>query len=399
MKLPNLSTLLTGAIALAVVAGLAVFLLGGEGTKTATLSFDRAISVYKGSDIRVLGVPVGSVDSVEPNGTTVKVEVSYPESVKLPEDATAVIVTPAVVGDRFIQMIPAYDGSGPVLADGAQLGVDRTAEPLELDDVYQGIDDLLVAIGPQGANAPGPDGEGPLSKLLANTADNLAGNGRKINQTITDITGLTTTLDNNKDALFDTVTQVQRFVKILADNDETVRQFNDSLQGAADLLEGERDDLAATLDNLGTALVEVRRFVQDNRGSLSSNIDSLQRLTRILVNERESLDSILTDAPLALNNLYLVYNPAAGTLDTRANLTQPFKMLLNNPIQGLCGILREQPGGDQLCNSIKGPLSQVTDALPLDDVSQLLPRAGVAAPDRPDQYGDATLAGIIGGGQ
>ena len=394
MKLPSLSTLLTGAIALAVVVGLGIFLFGGEDEKTATLSFDRAISVYEGSDVRVLGVPVGKVVSVEPSGTTVKVDITYPASVKIPQDATGVIVTPAIVGDRFIQMIPAYDGSGPLLADGAKLGVDRTAEPLELDEVYQGIDDLLVAIGPQGANK-----DGALSDLLSSTADNLAGNGQALNDTITNFSQLTSTLDGNKDALFNTVTQVQRFVKILADNDQTVRQFNDSLASAADLLEGERDDLAAALDNLGTALVEVRRFVNDNSGTLSRNITDLKKLTQILVNEKDSLNSILTDAPLALNNLYLVYNPSAGTLDTRANLGQPFEMLLENPVQGLCGIVREQPGGKRLCNQIEGPLSDITDALPISDLADLAPRAGVATDAQSSQFGDASLAGILGGGQ
>ena len=393
MKLPSLSTLLTGAIALAVVVGLGIFLFGGEDEKTATLSFDRAISVYEGSDVRVLGVPVGKVVSVEPSGTTVKVDITYPASVKIPQDATGVIVTPAIVGDRFIQMIPAYDGSGPLLADGAKLGVDRTAEPLELDEVYQGIDDLLVAIGPQGANK-----DGALSDLLSSTADNLAGNGQALNDTITNFSQLTSTLDGNKDALFNTVTQVQRFVKILADNDQTVRQFNDSLAAAADLLEGERDDLAASLKNLGTALVEVRRFIDDNRGTLSRNITDLQKLTKILVNEKDSLDSILTDAPLALNNLYLVYNPSAGTLDTRVNIAQGFGLLEENPAKFLCAILREQPGGKQACNSIEGPLNELTSNSPLD-LGDIAPRAGLGAEPRSSQYGDASLAGILGGDQ
>ena len=47
-------------------------------------------------------------------------EVSYKGDVKLPNDVKAVVVSPSIVGDRFIQLAPAYDG-GAVLKDHAYL--------------------------------------------------------------------------------------------------------------------------------------------------------------------------------------------------------------------------------------------------------------------------------------
>ncbi len=394
MKLPHLSTLLVGAVVLALVVGGAVLLFAGGGQKTLTADFPRAISVYKGSDVRVLGVPVGKVEEVEPNGTSVTVTMTYDETVELPKNGKAVIVSPSIVGDRYIQMIPAYTG-GPVMADGARLGLDSTADPLELDEVYSGIDDLLVAVGPNGANK-----DGALSNLLDTTAANLAGNGEQLNRTITNLGKFTTTLANNKDDLFGTITEVQRFVRILAENDATVRRFNDSLAGAADLLEGERDDLAAALRNLGTALTDVRGFVQQNRGTLSRNITDLNKLTKILVGQRKALEDILTDAPLALNNLYLVYNPSAGTLDTRANLTQGLGLLQEDPVKFLCGILRTQPGGKQACNNLEKPLSDLAGQLPLPKPGAArAATGGTVTASRSAQYGDASLAGILGGGR
>ena len=60
---------------------------------------------------------------------------SYDAKIKVPADAKAVIVAPSIVGDRFIQLTPVYTG-GDVLADGAVLDTDRTASPLELDQIY-----------------------------------------------------------------------------------------------------------------------------------------------------------------------------------------------------------------------------------------------------------------------
>ncbi len=83
---------------------------GGEETRTVTAHFPRAVSVYKGTDVRVLGVNVGRVTAVTPEGNSVRVEMEYDAKYQLPSDAKAVIVTPTLVADRFVQLTPAYDG-------------------------------------------------------------------------------------------------------------------------------------------------------------------------------------------------------------------------------------------------------------------------------------------------
>ena len=176
-----------------VVAG-AVWMFGSDsGTKTVTAYFPRTVSVYEGSEVRVLGVPVGSVDKVVPEGTQVKVVMSYDDEVEVPADASAVIVSPSVVGDRFVQLTPAYT-AGDVMADNTVISAENTSMPLELDEIYSSIDELTVALGPTGANK-----EGALSDLLEQTAKNFGGQGAAFKQTIEDFGDLSGTLDENKE--------------------------------------------------------------------------------------------------------------------------------------------------------------------------------------------------------
>ena len=72
-----------------------------------------------------------------------------------------------------------------------------------------------------------------------------------------------------------------------------MRRFNDSLAGGADLLAGERQELAAVLRNLSVAMVQVRGFVKENRGSLTRNIAGLNRISKVLVKRRDALDKTL----------------------------------------------------------------------------------------------------------
>ena len=66
-----------GAVAaLALVVGAALVVFSGDDNKRLTAQFPRTVSLYAGSDVRVLGVKIGTVDSVTPAGTEVRVEMS-----------------------------------------------------------------------------------------------------------------------------------------------------------------------------------------------------------------------------------------------------------------------------------------------------------------------------------
>jgi len=337
-------------VLLLVAAALTMF--RGDEAKTLTAHFPRTISIYEGSDVRVLGVPVGTVDKVTPSGTDVVVTMHYDADVQVPDDAKAVIVAPSVVGDRFVQLTPVYDG-GAVLADGATLSEDRTAVPLELDQIYTSIDDLTVALGPTGANK-----EGALTDLLESTAANFGGQGAKFNTTVKDFSRLSKTLDDNKQELFGSARKLEGFIGTLAANDKTVRRFNDSLANVSEMLSGERDELSQALANLSTALGQVSSFVKENRDVLGRNISGLNRVSKVLVKRRGELDQILDSAPLALNNLALTYNPEAGTLDTNANIGELVNQITGDPSTLLCGIVGQADSSGALCNLVKQALGR-----------------------------------------
>jgi phospholipid/cholesterol/gamma-HCH transport system substrate-binding protein len=361
-----------------IAAGAIWFFGSGGGTKTVTAYFPRTVSVYEGSDVRVLGVPVGKVEEVEPEGTQVKVVMSYDDEIKIPADAQAVIISPSVVGDRYIQLTPAYE-DGAELADKTVLDTDRTAIPLELDEIYGSIDELTVALGPTGANE-----NGALTDLLEVTAKNFGGQGASFNETIKDFSDLSSTLEDNKEELFSSAERLQAFIETLAENDSTVRDFNQSLGDVSELLSDESEELTSALENLGVALDVVGGFVQENRASLGRNIRGINRVAKVLVKHREDLNTILRAAPLALNNLGLGYNPQAGTLDSNANMGNLIHNLESDPAQLLCGLVSANDPDGSICELIEG--------LPLPRKAPFGAGTGSRSDDLP--Y-DPTLNGLV----
>jgi len=357
-RLAGLSRILAGLVVLLLVVAALLTLGDRDGTKHVTVDFQQTNSLYEGSEVRILGVPVGTVEKLTPKGDVVSARLAYDGDVTLPADVTAVVVSPSIVGDRFVQLSPAYS-KGARLADGGHVPTERTAVPVELDEVYSSLDDLSVALGPKGANA-----DGSLSSLLDDSAAQLDGQGAQLNETIRNFGRLSTTLSDNKDELFGSLREVQQFVSLLEQNDASVRTFNDSTAKVADVLEGERDDLAATLASLSHALVDVNTLVSENRDELRGNVDNLTSLTNVLAARQEEVEALVVEAPTALSNVALAYDGRYGTLDTRANLVELLTNPLSDPATFLCALLGESGTGEgDVCATLGGLL----DLLPTDE--------------------------------
>ena len=388
--------LVLGAVAVSVlVSGCGAF--GSEETKTLTARFDRTVGLYEQSDVRILGVKVGQVTKIVPEGDQVRVEMSYAAEYDVQSDAKALVVAPSIVSDRYVQLTPVFTG-GAVLADGAVLSKERTAVPVEIDQIYDALNELNLSLGPKGANK-----DGALSDLLDVSARNLEGNGDKLGTTLTDFSQGLTALSDSRAELFGTVANLADFSNTIATRDDTVRAFNRDLADVASQLEGEREDLALAVRNLSIALGEVATFVKQNEGDLTKNIADLAEATRFLDERRPALEEFLTVSATALSNLQLAGNADSGTLDTRDNNVAEAEQ---NPAGVLCELLETAGQSPEEFRKIAEAL---TGVLPLpgnktNGASPAAPAGAVkAAPAGPvvvpPMERDMTLGGILDGGR
>lgn len=355
-----------------LIAVVAVLLAGGlylvlqPVGHTITAYFSSAAAVFEDNDVRVLGVPVGSITKVVPEGQQVRVEMQIDDpDLKLPGDAKAVVISPSLVTGRYIQLTPTYS-TGPELPDRAVIPIERTAVPLGVDDLTRTATELAKALGPNGANSTGA-----VSDFLKVGADNLAGNGQAVNNTIHNLGELSGTLAASREDLFGTVTELQSFVSTIKANDAEVREFNTRLADVAGFLASEKGDLAAAVSELSIALGDVADFVRDNRAALKGNVDKLTDVTAVLVKQRDALAETFDVAPAALSNLYNTYNASSGTLDTRANLNE----LTMPPIVMVCALIqRSAPQGlpKALTDSCAKVAPILNGALPLPSAAQVV---------------------------
>ncbi|BBZ68855.1 mammalian cell entry protein [Mycolicibacterium insubricum] len=316
---------LIAALVVVLVAGL-VLLWPGRGRYKITGLFTSAVGLYPGDEVRVVGVPVGRIDSIEPRATDVKVTMSIDDAVKLPADANALIVSPNLVAARFIQLGPAYDG-GPELAAGSTLDLGRTGVPVEWDEVKRELTKLSAELGPGAGGVAGP-----LTGFINQAADTFDGNGDSFRNALTELSRTAGRLGDSRTDLFGTIRNLQVLVNALSSSNEQLVQFTGHVASVSQVLADSSTGLDSTLATLNTALTDVRGFLKNNNDALIGTVNKLTDFTTVLSNQSDDIEQVLHVTPNGLANFYNIYNPAQGTVAGLLSLPN-----FANPVQFMCG--------------------------------------------------------------
>jgi phospholipid/cholesterol/gamma-HCH transport system substrate-binding protein len=246
-------------------------LVGGSEEQTYRAVFSRAIQLFPGGKVRVLGVDVGVVEQVEnePHGVVVTFRVEEPD-MQLPADVEAAIVPASLLGERYVQLFPAYQG-GPTLPPGATIPASRTAVPSEPDELLRSLQDYLGAIDPAAVN-----------KFVTNAATVLRGNGAELNDLIHHAAGVIGTLAAKRDDLARIVVEFDKLTRALLTRKEEVARLIHTYNEVVGTLTSNRAALEGSITGLNDMAVELASLLIAHRGALNQDVDSLTRTGRTL---------------------------------------------------------------------------------------------------------------------
>ncbi|OBG84186.1 mammalian cell entry protein [Mycobacterium sp. E136] len=320
------------------------------GPKTITAYFTSATAIYPGDEVRVAGVRVGTIKAIEPDGALARMRLSVDRDVPIPADAKAVIVAQNLVSARYVQLAPAYETSGPTLPDNAVIGVDRTAVPVEWDEVKEQLTRLATELGPSGDISTTS-----VSRFIDSAANAMNGNGDKLRETITQLAQVGRILADGSGDIVDVIVNLQTFVNALRDSNAQIVQFQDRLATVSSVIDSSRSDLDAALTYLAEAVGEVQRFIAGSRDQTAEQIQRLGAVTQNLADNRLTLENVLHVAPNAIGNGYNIYNPDTGTMIGGFALAN-----FANPVQLVCSSIAAvknatAPEASKACAEYLGP--------------------------------------------
>ncbi|CQD21403.1 virulence factor Mce [Mycobacterium lentiflavum] len=338
----------------AVLVGGVYVLTSQANNRTITGYFTSAVGLYPGDQVRVLGVPIGNIDSIEPRPSDVKITMTVPMDVKIPKDVKAVIMSPNLVAARFIQLAPAYTG-GAVLPDGASIDLSRTAVPVEWDEVKEALTQLAVSLGPTAGSM-----QGPLSTAINQAADTFDGNGQSFHSALQELSQVAGRLGDSRSDIFGTIKNLQVLVNALSASNEQIVQFAGNVASVSQVLADSSRHLDNTLGNLNQALTDIRGFLHQNNSTLIDTVNQLNDFSKTLSDQSDNIEQVLHVAGPGIANFYNIYDPAQGTLNGLLSIPE-----FANPVQFICGGSFETASGPrapdyyrraELCRERLGPV-------------------------------------------
>ena len=136
------------AVVIVIMVATTIAILWPGGSRThVTAYFERATGVYPGTEVRILGVKVGKVTKVTPEGNVVEVKMAYDAKYKVPAGAQAVIIVPSLVAGAVLCWARAIGEFGAtVIFGGNTPGTTQTMPTLVLS-VFQITGDPEAAVG------------------------------------------------------------------------------------------------------------------------------------------------------------------------------------------------------------------------------------------------------------
>jgi phospholipid/cholesterol/gamma-HCH transport system substrate-binding protein len=292
--------------------------LGSKQGNRYTVTLDSAAGLVKDNAVKIAGVKVGTVDSVEVGeGEQAVLTLLVDPEVELHQDTVALVRAKSLLGEKYLQLEPGEAGS--LLADGDAIKTVRTTFEIDqvlnaLEPILGGEDSIGAALKPlisriDGlvAKASGDDGGEPIA-----TREEL---GVMVDDVRSIITSTSEILDANKDGVKQLIDNTNN---ILGDPrvDRIIGNLDRITTTTANRLPGLLDKTDRVLGRADSALAKVEdvanEFTPERMDKLGQVIDDVAVVTGNLKTISNDLKDIGKDMGPMVSNLSLLAKRAAS---------------------------------------------------------------------------------------
>lgn len=264
------------AIALFITAALNTEKLPIIGAGTVyTAEFKEAAGLIEDDSVRIAGVKVGSVQSVELAGDRVRVSFKVKDA-WVGSRSTAAIKIQTVLGSKYLALNPLGKKQ---LDPSTSIPLKRTTAPYDVTEAFQGLTRTIQDLDTQ-----------QLAKSFAVLSDTFQDTPDEVRDSLSGLSQLSRTIAKRDDQLSNLLANTKQVSKTLSERDTSlVKLIDDANKLLSELQRRERaiDTLLKGSQELSDQL---RGLVQDNKEQLGPVLDSLDQLTSMLYRNQEALD-------------------------------------------------------------------------------------------------------------
>ncbi len=279
-----------GAISIAVlaIALVAAFraqdlpLIGGGDTYYA--NFSEAGGIKVGDEVRIAGVRVGAVESIELDGDKVNVGFRIKTDSQFGPTSRADLKVKTLLGDMFLAIEPA--GSGQ-MAEGTTIPVERTSSPYDVVQAFEGL-----------ADTAGDINTDQLAQSLTTLADLSRNTPEEFQGALEGVSALSSNVAAKNDEINSLLKNLRRVSTVLDDRDQDIIELMEDSDVLFRALVARRDAVHRLLVSTTQLSQELTALVRDTRADLKPALESLEEVLDVLNKNEDNIDdSIRLMAP------------------------------------------------------------------------------------------------------
>lgn len=216
-------------------------------------------ALQEGSDVKLNGVPVGTVSKVAAvdDGSVVSLALDPETSEELPRDTTARLLPKTLFGERYVSLVTPAAASETGLTSGDTIVQDASDEAVELEQVFDELLPVLQSIQPE-----------KLSATLGELSTTLRGRGADIGDTLTTFGSYLDKLNPKVPLMTSDLAQLARVADVYAGAAPDLLDALDSLTVTSRTLVDQQTQLKDVYASVISSADETRGFVGDNRQTI-----------------------------------------------------------------------------------------------------------------------------------
>ncbi len=280
------TTLATGV--LAVLIGNITF----GASRTYKAEFTDATGVVKGDDIRIAGVKVGSVKSIDIyQRTHAMVTFSVMKDATVTRSSTATVRYRNLVGQRYISLTQGV-GNTSMLPENDTIPLSRTQPALDLTVLFNGFKPLFAALTPSDVN-----------KLSYEIVQTFQGEGNNVEALLTNTSSITQTLASRDKLIGALINNLNDALTTVSSRSGELNSLITRLREFIGGLKGDRQAILGSLDGISNLSEQTASLVTGVRPQFVKDVRHLRKVAGNINQGRGEVDRALQVLPIKLNKL------------------------------------------------------------------------------------------------
>jgi phospholipid/cholesterol/gamma-HCH transport system substrate-binding protein len=268
-------------------------LIGGGDTYYAEFSESGGLRVD--DEVRIAGVRVGKVESIELDGDKVRVGFRVETDSAFGTDTQAAIKVKTLLGAMYIALVPAGEGQ---LEEDDTIPVERTSSPFDVVDAFEGLAETSADVDTD-----------QLADSLTTLADLTRNTPEEFRQALDGVSALSETIASRDAEINSLLKNLERVSSVLDARDQDIIGLMRDSDVLFRALVSRREAIHDLLVSTTTLSEELTALVSQSRADLKPALDHLENVVAVLNKNEDNIDnSIRLMAPF-----YRVFANTLGT--------------------------------------------------------------------------------------